>query len=59
MTEEEIRNLISKAYRKGLRDGQNGKSWPTYGELDMILEEIYNQSAKTSERMQRSADKRM
>lgn len=41
MTEENIKVMISVAYRSGWKDGMNGKDLPTLGELDKIVDEMY------------------
>lgn len=41
MTEENIKVMISVAYRLGWKDGMNGKDLPTLGELDKIVDEMY------------------
>ena len=41
LTEENIKVLISVAYRAGWRDGRDGKDLPTKGELDGMVDTMY------------------
>ena len=42
MNEAEIKGLMSKCYKKGLKDGWDGKDTPTLKHLEETVDEIYN-----------------
>ena len=49
LTEENIKVLISVAYRAGWRDGMDGKDLPTMRELDEVVDTMFSRAKEAKD----------